>query len=295
MTALTQEQYEYVVAEVKKAARRMTVGRNLIPTPPPLGFGAETVKYDKLTEMSQGRTDLEWGAGFSEDIVHLTPARVPLPVMHKEFELNRRQVAASQRNGTPLPTTAIDAATYAVMKEEDNRIIKGFSADGTTSEVPGLYTATGVNAATGADISTATNIPIVIQEAIGLLAADNIPGPYTLTLNSVQYNEMFALIGTATDALYYDYAIKRMSAIAPDGDGLAVNQPGRVFSSTDITATDGMMLGPPYLKFAEYQVGQDLTVETKELEKGGNTWGVVYVTGAVLIYDANGICTIAAT
>ena len=181
------------------------------------------------------------------------------------------------------------------MKEEDNRIIKGLSVDGTNYDVPGLYTNASVNTCVGADLTTATNIPVSIDQAIAKLQEDNIPGPYTWVLNPAQYGELFAIIGGAsavTDALYYDYVIKRMSAMAPDGSGLAVNQPGRVFSSSDITAGTTMVLGPPYLKFAEYQVGQDLTVEVKELEKGGNTWGVVYVTGVPLIYDANGICTI---
>jgi uncharacterized linocin/CFP29 family protein len=294
MAGLTQEQYEFVVAEVKKAARRVTIGRQLIPTPPPLGFGAETIKYDKLTEMAEGRTDLEWGHGFSEDTVFLTPDRVPVPVMHKEFELNRRHVEASQRNGTPLPTTAIDAASYAVMKQEDIRIIKGYSKDGTNYEVPGLFTGAG-NSDTGADFGTATNIPVTMQEGIAKLVEDNIPGPYTLVCHPTQYNELFALIGGAsavTDSMYYDYVIKRLSAIAPNGEGLLESQPGRVLCSAVLTTAYCMILGPPTLKFAEYQVGADLTVETKELEKGGNTWGVVYVTGAPLLYDSNGICTL---
>jgi len=292
MTALTQEQYESIIEEVKKASRRMLIGRQLIPTPPPLGFGSEVIGYDKLTEMSQARIDLEWGAGFSEDTVQLTRARVPMPVLHKEFELNRRQVEASQRNGTPLPTTAVDAATYAVAKEEDKLVIQGHSVDGTVYDVPGLYNASGKNSDTGADWGTATNIPITLQEGIAKLQEDNIPGPYTLVNHPTQYNELFALIGTASDAMYYDYAIKRMSAIAPDGNGLAANQPGRCFSTTELTTAYCMMLGPAYLKFAEYQLGQDITAEMKELEKGGNTWGTVYVTGAPVIYDGQGICTL---
>jgi uncharacterized linocin/CFP29 family protein len=286
MAQLTQEQSQYIIAEVKAAARQVMIGRRLIPTPPPVGFGAEVIGFDKLTEMAAGRIDLEWGAGFSEDTIGLTRNQKPIPVLSKTFELNRRQVEASQRTGTPLPTTAINAATYAVCRKEDDLILMGYSADGTIYDIPGLWTGYGHTTA-GADFGTtpATNIPASMDTLIGLLAGTNIPGPYTMVLNAEQYNQLFTLLGTASTDMLYDYAVKRMAAVDANG----VNAQGRVFQTPALAAATGLILGPPSLKYAEYQLGADITAETKELEKGGNTWGVVYVTGTVLIYDAYGI------
>ena len=287
MAQLTNEQVMQIEAAVVKAARQVMIGRRLVPTPPPVGFAQEVLGYDKLTEMAKGRIDLEWGAGFSEDTVRLKRTKVPMAVLHREFDLNRRQVEASQRNGTPLPTTAIDAATYAVARQEDDLIIQGYSVDGTHYEIPGLYQGAG-NSDTGADWGTATNIPVTLQEGVAKLQEDNIPGPYTLVVHPTQYNELFGLIGSYSTDMYYDYAVKRLAAVGADG----VNQQGRVFSTTAVTTATCMLLGPAFLNYAAFQLGVDMKVEVTELEKSKNTWGIVYETGAVLLHDSNGICTL---
>jgi len=286
MALLTPEQAEYIKAEVVKAARQVMVGRSLVPVTPPIGFGAEVYGYDKLTEMTKGKVDLSWGAGFSEDLPGLVRSTTPVGVIHREFQINRRHIEASNRAGTPLRSVAADAAAYAVARQEEDVVILGWSSDGTTYEIPGLFNASGKNTNTGADIGTPTNILVCLNEAIAALQTDNITGPYTWVLNPTQYTQMFAFVAN-TPTFYYDVAIRRMAASRGGG----AEQPGRVIESSAQTVDTSTMTGYAGDRKVELVLGVDLTTEFEELEKGKNVWGIVYETAGIAAYDAQWICT----
>ncbi|MFH0849089.1 MAG: family 1 encapsulin nanocompartment shell protein, partial [archaeon] len=248
---LTPEQYEYIDSVIVRTARQQLIGRKLIPSPPPIGFGKEVIKYDVLSEMRKGKIDLKWGAGFSADIPGLTRPSLSIPVLHSEFRLNRRQMEASRTEGIPLDTTTIEAAVYAVALQEDDFIIKGFSSDGgTTYEIPGLYYGAGNDNDTENVFSTPANIPTAVNDAIKLLEEDNIYGPYNMVLNPAEFIYLWTLI-EGTSEWYYNKIKERLG--------------GEIFESPAMPPGVGLVCAVSNLTFADLAIGQDMTDETEEM------------------------------
>jgi uncharacterized linocin/CFP29 family protein len=273
---LTTEQGQYIMDRVVFAARRELVGRKLMPIRK-VDAGAQVFGYDVLTESADAATDLGWPGRETLDIVNLARTTVAIPTVHKEFEINKLDLAASRMNGTPLNTTTAESAGYKVGLEEDTLLILGYAGDGTNYDINGLYNAAGNSEATALDWTTATNIPTSINNTITLLMADNIFPPYNLSINPTQYNEAAVFIAN-TAVPYLTWIKERIQ--------------GDVYPTATITAGTGMMTKANPVGMFEFVVAEDLTVETQVLSKkeGESLFGRVYVRGLPVVYDTNAIC-----
>lgn len=277
---LTAEQGEYIRDKAVEAARRAFVGRKLFGgAVRKIDAGTQTFGYDTLTHVSAASFDYSWPGRQSQDIINLTRSTVPIPILHKEFEINKLDLAASRQSGTPLNTSNAESAAYKVAYLEDSMLITGFSASGTTYEVNGLYAAAG-NTDAGADWATATNITSSLQDGIALLIADNIQPPYNLVVNPAQYADCLELVAN-TAVTYIDH-VKQML------------QGGDIYVTPAITATTAMLIAANPQGAFEYVIAEDLTVdtETTNLKEGNNLFGRVYLRGLPVVYDANAICTL---
>lgn len=279
---LTTEQGAYIKERAVFSARRAFVGRKLFGTAlRKIDEGAQTFGYDTLTEVSSASLDFQWPGRESSDIVNLARSTVAIPVLHKEFEINKLDLASSNMSGTPLNTTNAESAAYKVALLEDTLLIEGYAADGSTYDINGLYNAAG-NSQTGAGgWNTGANIVTDINGAMGKLLADNIMPPYNLTLHPDQYTETLALIAN-TAVSYLQWIVESM-------------QGGSVYVTPAITATTGMMTKANPDGMFEYVMAEDLTTATEvlDLTRGNNLFGKVYVRGLPVVYDSNAICTIA--
>jgi len=275
---LTTEQGQYIMDRVVYAARRELVGRKLMPIRK-IDSATQVFGYDTLTEVANAAIDTNWPGRETLDIVNLTRSTVPIPVVHKEFEINKLDLASSRMTGTPLNTTSAESAGYKVGLEEDTLLILGYSADGTAYDINGLYNAAGNSRSAAGDWSSATNIPTDINAMIAALMADNIFPPYNLVLNPDQYNE--AAVFIANTAVPYLTWIKERIG-------------GEIYPSATQTTSTGIMTKANPIGMFEYVIAEDLTVETEILSKkqGESLFGRVYVRGLPVVYDSNAICKI---
>ena len=276
---LTTEQGQYIKDKAVFAARRAFVGRKLFSTSVrKIDSGAQTFGYDTLTEISNASLDMSWPGRESSDIVNLTRSTVGIPVLHKEFEINKLDLASSRMTGAPLNTSTAESAAYKVALLEDSLLILGYSADGTNYDINGLYNAAGNSEATALDWGTAANIVTSINNTIALLLADNIMPPYNLTLNPTQYTQARVLISN-TAVSYLQWITESL-------------QGGSVYVTPAITAGTGMMTKANPDGMFEYVMAEDLTTETEILSKkqGNNLFGRVYVRGLPVVYDSNAVC-----
>lgn len=276
---LTTEQGQYILDRVVFAARRELIGRRLLPIRQ-IDAGTATFGYDTLTEVSNGAIDLAWPGRETLDIVNLARETVPVPVLHKEFLINKLDLAASRQTGAPLNTTTAESAGYKVGLLEDGLLILGFSRDGTTYEINGLYNAAG-NSQTGAGgWNTATNIPTDINGAISLLMTDNIFPPYNLCLHPDQYNEAAVFIAN-TAVPYLTWIKERIQ--------------GEIYPTATIATGTGMLTKANPVGMFEFVVAEDFSVETEVQSKreGSGLFGRVFVRGLPVVYDSNAICKIA--
>jgi uncharacterized linocin/CFP29 family protein len=276
---LTTEQGQYIKEKAVFSARRTFVGRKLFGTAlRKIDGGAQTFGYDTLTEVADAALDFSWPGRQSQDIVNLARTTVAIPNLHKEFEINKLDLASSRMTGTPVNTSTAESAAYKVAYLEDSLLILGYSADGTTYEINGLYNAAGNSEATALDYGTAANIVTSINNTIALLLADNILPPYNLTLNPTQYAQTLVLISNT--AVSYRQWIEQSL------------QGGSIHVTPAITAGTAMMTKVNPEGMFEYVLAEDINTETETLsiKEGNNLFGRVYVRGLPIVYDSNAIC-----
>lgn len=276
---LTAEQGEYIKERAVFAARRAFVGRKLFGSAVrKIDTGAQSFGYDTLSEVSNAAFDFSWPGRESQDIVNLSRTTVAIPNLHKEFEINKLDLASSNMTGTPLNTSTAESAAYKVAYLEDTMLINGYSADGTTYEISGLYQAAGNAEANALDFGIGANIVTKINASIALLLADNILPPYNVVLNPTQYTETRALIAN-TAVSYLQWIVESL-------------QGGSVYVTPAITEGTGILAKANPDGFFEYVLAEDLTTETEVLSKklGNNLFGRCYVRGLPVVYDSNAIC-----
>lgn len=273
---LTTEQGKYILDRVVYAARRELIGRRLMPIRK-IDGSTQTFGYDTLTEAANAAIDIAWPGRETLDIVNLTRSTVAVPTVHKEFIINKLDLAASRLSGTPLNTTTAESAGYKVGLEEDTLLILGYSRDGTNYDINGLYNAAGNSEATSLDWGTAANIATSINNTVSLLMADNIYPPYNLTLNPTQYNQAAVFVSN-TAVPYLTWIKERIG--------------GEIYPTATITAGTGMMTKANPIGLFEFVVAEDFTVSTEIMSKreGGGLFGRVYVRGLPVVYDSNAIC-----
>jgi uncharacterized linocin/CFP29 family protein len=277
---LTTEQGAFIKQRAVFAARRAFVARKLFGTAiRKIDAGSQTFGYDTLTEVSNAALDFQWPGRETQDIVNLARTTVGIPNLHKEFEINKLDLAASNQTGTPINTSTAESAAYKVALLEDTLLILGYTADGTNYDINGLYNAAG-NTFGGATWGTGTNIPLSINGVIAVLLTDNIMPPYNLTLHPDQYVETRVLIAN-TAVSYLQWITESLGG-------------GSVFVTPTIAAGTGMMTKANPDGMFEYVMAEDITTETEVLSKqlGNNLFGRVYSRGLPVVYDSNAIGTI---
>lgn len=167
---LTDEELQYIDDRIVEATAPLLIGRKLFPvfTLPHAGF--ITVRGYKRTDMSQARISL-YGQGENKDRSIKTPFDITVPVIHKEFTINWRDLEASRANGLPLDAQDAENAARQCAEEEDKLLISGEYTGWNGLGVEGLATATGRNTKPSAGAWPANSLTD-LSAAIGELEAD---------------------------------------------------------------------------------------------------------------------------
>jgi uncharacterized linocin/CFP29 family protein len=277
---ISEEQYKLLDQKVYYAARKVAVGRWLLPFYGPLGLGVQQVSHDVLTEVSDALINFVFQTE-NQDIINLTRNNLKIPVISKEFEIDRRDLESARRFGTPIDMSVAASAAYKVAILEDELILLGYAADGTNFDINGLYNAAGNDYSTSKVFSTAGNGLVACAGAMDLLMADNIFGPYNLVLNPTQFMQLKAHeLSAGSGRIEFD--------VVKDLIG------GNIFASPIMTANKGMMLPLPNDMFFDLAAAADLTVETEILQKTKSLYGRVFECVVPRVKDANAICKLSA-
>lgn len=184
---LSDAQWRQLDDAVMATARTALVGRRFIPIYGPLGPGAQTVPIHEFEGTYPGQTDFtgeaECGTVRVSSVRHL-----PLPVIHKDFLLLWRSVAAGEA-GLPLDVApAASAAAYTARKEDD-LIFNGDKKLG----LDGITTVEGRKVLPLADWGPVGNAFKDVTVALERLAQDGFYGPYALVVSPMRYAQMYGV------------------------------------------------------------------------------------------------------
>ena len=148
------------------------------------GLGVVLSMYERSGDMAGANISMSGRTSANQDTLTFDEVGVPVPIFHKEFELDARRLASSRRGGTPLDTAQIEIATRIVADEFESHIYNGapsISVAGNT--VYGLTTHPNRN--TGSITSAWATPANVLTDVKAMLAAmlnDLQYGPFILTV-----------------------------------------------------------------------------------------------------------------
>jgi len=274
---LTDEELLYVETRTVETVRPMLVGRRLFPvfTVPP---GCITVRGYRRTDMSQARISL-YGQGKNKDRSIKTPFDVTVPVIHKEFTLNWRDLLATRNQGIPLDTQEIENAARQVAEEEDKLLLSGEYTGWRALAIEGLATATNRNTEASAGAWPA-NALTDCSDAIAELETDGHQGPYALVLRSDAAAKLRQLVSN-TATMYQAVIYPLFQAGVYVSDNLYTSAGG----------TDSALVVEPSQENFEMVVGNDLSVFTKQ-DEDMNLQGKVFEIVAPRVKRPASICEI---
>ena len=148
---LTEEEMIFIDETVLETFRYQLQARNIFPIRQiAQNGGAQVYRYYDETDPSAAQISMT-GKAQTDDHPEKEPHDINIPVIHKEFFLNWREIASSRRVGPGLIEDCVRTATRVVAEAEDRLLISGECPAWAALGLEGLFTATGRtnNASTG--------------------------------------------------------------------------------------------------------------------------------------------------
>jgi uncharacterized linocin/CFP29 family protein len=181
---LTREQWRRLDEVVVGTARRSLVGRRFIPIYGPLGAGVQTVPLHEFEGTYIGEVDasgeIECGLVRPSRVRHIA-----LPILHKDFLLLWRNLAAGEA-GVPLDPAPAASAAASTARKEDDLIFNGDEGEG----LEGILTVPGRNVLSLSDWRQVGNAFNDVSMALERLASEGFYGPYALVVPPALYAHM---------------------------------------------------------------------------------------------------------
>lgn len=174
---------------VKIAEERLVIAADLIAAGLTYnlgGIGTTVSQWQIESDMTDATISMEADSVGNKDLVDYQMAQVPIPIIHKDFQLGLRQIEASRRMGSNIDMTNSDAAARRVAVGMEDLIIKGYASKIAGQQIYGITThpARITGTATGA---WATDIDNIYDTVINMLAAADAAhryGPFNLYVAS---------------------------------------------------------------------------------------------------------------
>jgi uncharacterized linocin/CFP29 family protein len=189
----------YDTAVISVARRRLVGVADLIAMGltynVPDALGVTQIVWEQISTMTAAEISMSGLSQTPNDRQEFSLLSLPLPIIHKDFNINIRQLHSSRRIGTPLDVTQAELSSRIVSEGIESILFVGTLVLGTNNQIYGYTTAP--HRATGsvtAPWATATGTQIVTDTLamIAALVANNMYGPYMMYVPSAVYTAMGA-------------------------------------------------------------------------------------------------------
>lgn len=94
----------------------------------PNGMGTTVLEYEDLSDITPANMDMDGVTRGEKDRPVWSINYLPLPIIHKDFSINARVLAASRTTGRPLDTTMAELAGKVVAEKAETILFQGASA-----------------------------------------------------------------------------------------------------------------------------------------------------------------------
>lgn len=90
-------------------------------------FGTTILEWERIGDMNGAEVSMDGVYEGRRDRLEFALDRMPIPIIHKDFQINIRQLEASRRRGEPLDTTMARIASRKVMEKIEEMHFYGHS------------------------------------------------------------------------------------------------------------------------------------------------------------------------
>lgn len=171
--------WEAIDSAVVGAAQSQLAGRRLMHTLDPYGLGLKALPFgDRPVQSST-----------VEGVTVNSSCMIPVAMIHSEFSLSVRDVAAYEQAGLPLDLDPAVKAALALARQEDQIIFNGLRPLGTA----GLLDTPRVRSIKMRPWNVVGDAVQDILSAVSELDAGGFLGPYALALTPKSFNHLFRL------------------------------------------------------------------------------------------------------
>lgn len=184
-------------AVVNVARRRLVGVKDLIAEgltyPVADAMGITRIEWQKIGVMTDAEVSMSGISQTANDRQEYNVDALPLPIVHKEFQMNIRQLATTRRMGTPLDVTQAELCGRIVSEKIESMLFLGSTVVGSNLPIYGYTThpqrITG-SVTTSWATTTGPNILTDTLAMINALKGNNMYGPYMLYVPSAVFTHM---------------------------------------------------------------------------------------------------------
>lgn len=183
---------------VQVARQRLFAVQDLINaglvTPVANGLGTTMIQWETGSDMDPAEASMSANTPAQNDGIAFQLKQMPLPIIHKDFYIDIRQLEASRKFGQSLDVAQAGLCTRLVAEKTESILFNGLNIVVGGFGIQGLTTATGRHtgslAAWENPATLGTTILSDVLAMMGALVADNMYGPYALYVPVNYYNRM---------------------------------------------------------------------------------------------------------
>lgn len=194
-TTLLYDEWKLFDGVVTRVAReRLVIVQELmrrgLTFPIPNALGVLQLIWQTSGDLEDASTSMTGLTESDADQLDFGLASMPIPMIHKEFNLDLRQLMVSRNGGMPLDTTMAEIASRKVMEKAESIVFGGLNIAPNLGQVYGLLNHPNRNTA-GVTASWATttgsNIVLDIIRMSTILTGKNQFGPYMLFVSTTVF------------------------------------------------------------------------------------------------------------
>jgi uncharacterized linocin/CFP29 family protein len=189
----------------------------------PNGMAQTMLQYNRTSDITGATVSMHASRRGEADRPEVETGNLPIPIVHKDFDYDLREILAAQRSGMPLDTTSVELAGEKIGQalEEMTLGIRPLWLNGVR-----LYGYLDLpERATKSDftVPTASNLPTIMTEILALsqlLINDKHYGPYRLYMN----NQWATFLDTDFSTAKGDNTLRQRVMSVGDIEGVFINQ-----------------------------------------------------------------------
>lgn len=141
--------------------------------------------WDRQSDMTGADVSMDGVAAGEEDAAAYLTQQVPVPIIHKDFRINARKLAASRIQGESLDTTQASISARKVAEKSEDMLFAGSTVKVEGNSIYGYMTFPDrnqydLNVSWTAPSKTGPQILLDVQGMIAQLRGDSFYGPYSL-------------------------------------------------------------------------------------------------------------------